>query len=171
MCWPSPVESRCRRWDGGRALELVDAAHGLDDRRIGRIGAKRAVAVPKARQRRVHDGRPPIVHRLVAEAHTVQRPRFEVFGEYVELADEVQHEVPTFVGFRVDTDAAFAQVAAQERGTDPSAIGIFDPRGGPPPGIPGDRMFDLDDLGPEPPKQLRGKGERGHLFECQNPNA
>ena len=70
----------------------------------------------------------------------------------------------------VDADAPFAEVVAQEGGAEATTLGVADRRLRGAAQFPA-RRLDLDHVGAEPGQELRGEGQRLHLFERQHPDA
>ena len=174
---PQPAHGRADRRLALRALELVGAAHGLDDGGqcgpVGVGGFRRPCrhGVAEARDGEVDDRRVRGGHVLVAESEALDGTGAEVLGHDVEARRQLQHEIAPGRLLEVDDDGALREVVAQEGGADGAAVGIGHRGRRAPPEVARAGRLDLDHLGAEAPQQLGGVGERLHLLEGQDADA
>ena len=175
QCGACVAEGAHRRRDRrhlGVALEVVEARHGLGDRRIRRpVGVGRGHEVPEARHRHVDHRRVDRGHVVVAEAESGHRAGAEVLGDDVEAGDEPPEDVLTLGRLEIEGEAALVEVVAQEGRADEAALRIAHARERGAARVAALGVLHLHHLGAEPRHQLRGERQRLLLLERQDPHA
>ena len=182
--WWRTAPCRCRRGrrpgeaTGGSArlaLVVVDARHGLGDRRRRPASRRRAWArvLPKPETEHVDDRRVHGGDVVVAEAHAGQRAALEVLGDDVELRGEVEDELAALGGLQVDADRLrLPRLLRRNVAPTVAALGVgASPGSEPRPRSPPFGDLDLHHVGAEAGEQLGGVGQRLHLLEGEHPHA
>ena len=171
---PEPAHGRADRRLPLGPLELVGAAHGLDDRGeggpagVGRVRCAGRDGMAEARDGEIDDRRVRRRHVVVAQPEALDGAGAEVLGDDVEARRQSQHEVASGRLFEVDDDRPLGQVVAEERRTDGASIGIGHGGRGGPAEVTGAGRFDLHHVGAEPSQELGGVGEGLHLLEGED---
>jgi hypothetical protein len=115
-------------------------------------------ALPVARDVGDHEARTRLQHDLVGEAPLGVRPRLRAFHPDVTGAHQAEEELAAVRCSEVESDVEGVPALLDERGGDRHAV-RFDGHVQGPPGIDGPaRMLDVDDLGTESRREVRGVG-------------
>ncbi|MDT4840835.1 hypothetical protein FQZ97_746690 [compost metagenome] len=153
------------------AGDAHQAAHALDQEVVAGAASVRP-ALPKTRNRAVHQARMRALQRVVVQAVGLQAAHFEVLDEDVALRRQRRHQTPAFGRGDVDGDGFLVAVGAGEIGRlrHLAPLGIADPRRPPTAGIVAQAgALDLDDFRAQVGQQLAGPGAGQHARKVQHP--